>query len=304
MTEDTQMEEGKAEAAVDALTPDGAKDISSEVKEELHSQAAEAAAVPDEATPPPAGTAGGGHWYDALADESLRSNPNITKYASLDAFAKGHAEAVKKLGQKGFAPPPPANAAPETRAAYNALRRGENVKSIDDYSYGKGETSEGLVQLKQALFDAGADDYMATQVLTSLEGTIEKGDAEDVRQGQAFFANEENLLREHWNEDYLVKRKAVDVFLNKPEHASIANRVRGLGLDRCADFNVMMDELLNRGSNNQVVETRGDMSRQGLKEMIADISRSEAYRDQWNKGHKAAALQRAELIERLRNTQR
>lgn len=252
--------------------------------------------VPQEATPVPASASGAsapqGAWYDAL-DEGLRANPAITKHADVNSLASAYAESVRKLSEGGF-PKLPANATAEQRSAYNALRRGDDVKSPADYSYAKGEeaTNDDLLALKNALFEAGADDYMATQVLSSLQSMNAAEESLFSAEVEKIYAGELDKLREEWGDNFQTNMKATEILLNRyPEAKQI---LEGCGAQRCASVVLMLHELNAAASDGQIkLEEARTVS---LDERLAEIQNSDAYRQAWHPDHQKAVDARMDII--------
>lgn len=229
-------------------------------------------------------------WYDGFSDE-IKANPSITKFKNPEALAKGYIEASKKLGQKGFSPLPK-DATKEQRAAYNALRRGESIQKPEDYTFGKDSDSAELGALKKALFDAGADDYMASEVLGKLASMNEASDAEMMVNAERVYNAEADKLRLEWGEDYEVNIKANEILLSKyPE----AERVlKGLGAEKMAGVAMMLHNLNRLSSDGEVKLSKArELS---LEERLSSVVNSEAYKQQWHPDHQKAVDERARLI--------
>lgn len=68
-----------------------------------------AATAPDDGgvppVDPPAPATPAGKWYEGFGDVGLRSNPNVTKYDSAEAMAKGHSHLVSMAGKAGVQKP-------------------------------------------------------------------------------------------------------------------------------------------------------------------------------------------------------
>lgn len=236
-----------------------------------------------------------GHWYDGLKDVALRSNPNITKHDSVDGLAKAYVEATRKLGQKGIMPLP-ADATPEQRAAYNAIRRGESIKTPSDYSWGKGkETGSEYSRAMEALFNAGADDYMASSVMDSLARAAVEDELAEEQAAERIYAQETEKLRSEWGENYLVNLKANDILLSRyPEAMRI---LKSLGCDKMASVQLMLHSLSAAASDGQIhFENARERS---LDERIDDITNSDAFKQSWHPDHKKAQQARAALIMEL-----
>lgn len=235
-------------------------------------------------------------WYDSLDDE-LKTNPNITKHKDVGGLAKAYVESVKKLGQKGFTPLPD-NATPEQRAAYNAIRRGEAIKAPEDYSWGKGTSDEGrdiVGSFKQALFNAGADNYTANEVLSALKNYETQESLRQEAHAEKVYAAEAEKLRSEWGENYVVNLKANDILLGKyPEAARV---LKTLGVDKIAGVQLMLHHLNTLASDGQIKIS--EARTKSIDERIDAITNSDAYKYEWHPDHKSARAHRAQLIMEL-----
>lgn len=230
-------------------------------------------------------------WYDGIADEELRGNPNITKHKDVAGLAKAYVEATKKLGQKGIAPLP-VNATAEQRAAYNAMRRGDAIKSPEDYSWGKGDDDAGVKALKQSLFNSGADDYMASEILSAIKHADDVAGAEQEAYAQKVYSGEAEKLRVEWGENFEVNLRANDILLAKYPDAERV--IKGLGIDRMAGFQLMLHHLNSLSADGQI---KFEQAREAtLDDKIAAITNSDAYKQTWHPGHEEAKRRRADLI--------
>lgn len=238
-------------------------------------------------------------WFDSL-DPELRDNPNVRKFKDVNALAKSYTEAVKKLGQKG-AVPLPKDATKEQREAYNAIRRGENIKTPDDYSWGKGtaDAEDPSVKiLKQSLFDAGADDYMASEILNTIR-SYDDAEGETTKANvDKFFANEATRLREAWGEDYATNVKANEILMSKYPEAM--NALRVTGADKTFGVQMMLRDLNSKTADAEV--RLSNARTVSFSERLAEIESSDAYKTKWHPKHEQAVRERAELItEHVRN---
>lgn len=232
------------------------------------------------------------HWYDSL-DEDLRGNPVITKYENVDGLARAHADAVRKLSETGF-PQLPEHATPEQRSAYNAMRRGSNIATPSDYSYCKGEEADNadLAALKQALFKAGADDYMATEVLSGLQAMQAADEQMFVANAEKAYMGEDNKLREEWGENYQTNLKACQILLSKfPEAQKILHTV---GADRTSSVMLMLHTLNAAAADGQIKLEAARSA--NIDERLAEIQSSDAYKQEWHPDHKSAVDARMDLI--------
>ncbi len=230
------------------------------------------------------------HWYDSLSEE-IRNNPNITKFKDAESLAKSYIEASKKLGMKGIQPLPD-DATREQRAAYNSMRRGEKIKTPEDYSFEKDNQAEWLKSLKKTLFDAGADDYMATEILSKMKSSEESDDNEMLAVAEKTYQAEAERLRAEWGEDYLVNRKANDILLSKYPEAE--KTLRALGADKMFGIQMMLHHL-NRLSGDTEIKLSQARSR-SFDDRMREIESSEAYKHSWHKDHQAAVSARTDLI--------
>lgn len=229
-------------------------------------------------------------WYDEFSDE-IKTNPSITKFKDAEALAKSYIEASKKLGQKGITPLPK-NATPEQRTAYNALRRGDSIQKPEDYTFDKDSDSAELGALKKALFDAGADDYMATEVLGKLASMNESADAEMIANAERVYSGEAEKLRLEWGENYEINLKANDILLSKfPE----AERVlKGLGAERMAGVAMMLHHLNRMSADGEIKLSQArEIS---IDERLSKITGSDAYKQKWHPDHQKMVDERARLI--------
>ena len=256
---------------------------------------AEPAAEPaTEPSPAPAAKPAA-QWYDKLGDESLRSNPNITKHKSVEGLAKAYVEATRKLGQKGIMPLP-ADATPEQRSAYNAMRRGESIKTPSDYSWGKGmDNTTEYNRTMEALFNAGADDYMASSVMDALTRAAVEDDYAEEQAAARIYAQESEKLRSEWGENYLVNLKANDILLSRYPEAM--NILKSLGCDKMASVQLMLHSLNAAASDGQIQFEHA--REKSLDERIDAITNSDAYKQSWHPDHQKARQQRAALIVEL-----
>lgn len=233
------------------------------------------------------------HWYDGL-DEDLKTNEAITRHKDAGSLARAYVDAQEKLS-RSIPAPLGAGATAEQRAAYNSLRRGESIRAEGDYSWGKGtalENDETTVSLKRALFNAGADDYMASEVLSALKANVDAENAAEESYALGVYAKEAERLRMEWGENFSVNVKANDILLSRyPEAEAL---VKGLGLDKMAGFQQMLHSLNVAAADGQVVLGRAREAT--LDEQTEKISSSEAFRNSWHPEHKKAVLERARLI--------
>ena len=82
-------------------------------------------------------------WYTNLADEALRENPALTRYKSVDDFAKGHLELEKTLGERTGITPPGDDATPEQMAEFYKQLPGY-PESHDKYEVEPPAAPEGM----------------------------------------------------------------------------------------------------------------------------------------------------------------
>lgn len=265
----------------------------SEPEEGTPTVAAEAA--PAEQAPAPL-------WYDSIQDETLRENQNITKYKSLDELARGHIELARKLGERGSLPTLPDNPSEEQKLAYNALRRGDKIKSPDDYSYDKGSTAPDVVHLKQAAFDAGLDDYQATQFFQRWDKAYEGYDEAIKAERSEYYKQEDTKLRMSWQQNYQVNAKAIDLFLQRrfPEAARVLQEkgIRGIAA---------VEEMLLACNRHMVGDeqiTWGEAKKESVNDELKRLQNSEAYKNEFHKDHNKALLQQAKLYQRMTQAER
>lgn len=238
------------------------------------------------------------NWFDGISDESLRSNPNVTKHASVEALAKSYVELSKKLGAKGLAPLPE-DATPEVIEARKVLKRGENIKSANDYSrkLSNDESEEiGGVDyaknISQMLFDAGCDDETHTAVMNAFVNS----ERERVANTRKEIENCENLLKDEWNEDFDVQMKANEIFVSKhfPEVHEQLLKNGGYKVPAIAKMFKQLNEMTKDG------EVRiQKAAAQNFDEQLKEIESSKAYQNPWDEGHKAAVSRRTDIIMKM-----
>lgn len=121
--------------------------------------------VPEGSVEEPVGAGAGaaeGAWYDGF-DESLRSNPSVTKFSSPEELAKGYAHAVQSIGADKIIRPRADDPADKARF-YNELGRPE---SADGYVLPSGVSlpeagwdNQSAMRMVEKFHEAGATQEM------------------------------------------------------------------------------------------------------------------------------------------------
>lgn len=174
-------------------------------------------------------------WFEGLADP-LKTDPNITKYKSLDEFANGHLNAVKLIGQKGVIVPKPDAPQEEIDKFYNTLGRPEkaegyklsNVENLHKSIQVTPEASKAFMEQahKLGLTNAQADNlnkwYMSvvSQALTNQD----KFSEEKLKEVGT-------KLQQEWGKDYQQNLTLANRFLEKFGSKDIATKYLGEGAD-------------------------------------------------------------------------
>ena len=274
------------EAVFDAAQNDSGAEKTTEVVVDKHEEGEVVDVKPTES------------WIDGLADEGLRGNPNIKKFGSVDALAKGYVEAVKMLGKKGFEPLPK-DATPEMAEARRAIRRGENIKTTDDYSWKMSEEDKNFLYpgqsekgLADALFKSGADDQQFGEVM---DAWVESVREQAVARASALQKCDEQL-RDEWNEDYDVNMKANELFVSRrfPEVHEELVRMGGYHVPAIAKMFKQLSELAADGEIR--VQKAAAMT---FDEELKKIEESDAYRNPWSNGHNEAVNRRTDIIMKM-----
>lgn len=237
------------------------------------------------------------NWFDGISDESLRSNPNVTKHASVEALAKSYIELSKKLGAKGLAPLPE-DATPEIIEARKVLKRGENIKSANDYSRKLSNSESEEIgedyakNLSQMLFNAGCDDETHTSVMNAFVNS----ERERIANTQKEIQNCENLLRDEWNEDFDVQMKANEIFVSKhfPEVHEQLLKNGGYKVPAIAKMFKQLNEMTKDG---EVMIQKA--AAQNFDEQLKEIESSKAYQNPWDSMHKEAVNRRTDIIMKM-----
>lgn len=242
-------------------------------------------------------SAGDGNFWDSFNDEALKNNPSVRKHANAEALAKSYVELSRKLGQRGDIPLPK-DATPEQIEARRALHRGENIKSVEDYSWKLSaadardmlpDADRAFEGIAKSLYDAGLDDETFSAAMKGLTANAKAQKAEI----EAAYAKSEAELRDEWNEDFDVNMRANKMFVSKnfPEVHSFLEKT---GL--YADKNVaqMFRRINEMTADGQIRLERA--TEKSFEDKMAELTKSDAYRQSWHPDHDKAIAARTKMI--------
>lgn len=236
----------------------------------------------------------GSSWRDALTDETLKGNKSLAKFNDVESLAKSYLELSRKLGSKGMLPLPK-NATAEQVAARRALKRGDGVNSVEDYGWKPDAALAAQLpdfnasDLGQALFEAGAD----ADTYGAVMNAAYKAEVARRQRVAAALATNEEALRDEWNEDYDVNRKAVEMFVSKrfPDVHKVLKDNGGYRIPAVSKMFLKLNELSADG------EVRiQKAAAKSFDERLKSIENSEAYKNEWHPEHKRARSAWADLI--------
>lgn len=147
---------------------------------------AAAAAVAPSSAAAPAATPGDESWLSSLPPE-LQGDPTLSKYQSLEDFARGHLETKRVASSKAV--PMPGDSEESRKAFADALR----PESVDAYDFGEvpevidAKLVDGF---RQFAFDTGLPPHMAKAALdfysTSIGAQITEANAQSAKEVEAF----------------------------------------------------------------------------------------------------------------------
>lgn len=240
-------------------------------------------------------TASGEKFWDSFTDEALKNSPSIRKHANVEALAKSYVELSRKLGQRGDVPLPP-DATPDQIEARRALRRGENVKSAEDYSWrlsaddaSRFITGTDLKGIEDSLFKAGLDNETYTAAMEN----IAKAERAKGEQFRAAMAKSEQALRDEWNEDFDINMRANAMFVarNFPEVHDWLTKT-GMYYDKnVAEMFHKLNEMTADGEIRIKHATE-----KSFEDRLSELTKSDAYKQTWHPDHDKAIRARTELM--------
>ena len=242
-------------------------------------------------------SAGDGNFWDSFNDESLKNNPSVRKHANAEALAKSYVELSRKLGQRGDIPLPK-DATPEQIEARRALHRGENIKSVEDYSWKLSaadardmneETYAGVKTLGQRLFDAGLDNETYASAMDTIVADVRNAKAQQLKE----IAENEAALRDEWNEDYDINMRANKIFVEKnfPEIHKWAMKTNAYSFK---EFAMMIHRINEMTADGQIRLERA--AEKSFEDRMSELTKSDAYRQNWHPDHDKAIAARTKMI--------
>lgn len=230
------------------------------------------------------------NFWDSFEDAALKENGSVRKFKNVEALAKSYVGLQKKLGERVNVSKPPAGATPDQMNAWRSLKRG-GIEKIEDYGFVPEKELVGFnpESLGKALFESGADKDLYHNVMKSAY------DAEEARQLQERKTREdgEAALRDEWNEDYEVNMKAVKTFVQNrfPEVYKGLSDTDAFRIPAIARMFKQLNELTADG------EIRiQKASKESYDERLSAIEQSEAFKNEWHPGYKAARVAWRNLI--------
>lgn len=268
------------------------------------------------ANPDTAGGAGGGNngggapaeqqWYSSLP-EDLHGDPNITKYQSMEEFARGHVSAVSMLGREKI-PMPKSDA--EYRDVYAKLGM---PKTADDYQFEDTEynipvdiyTPEARVAdqkwFRQQAHELGLTSKQAAGLYDRFMRYQEGGMQSLNRVQDIEMAKCNDIMQQTWGEATEANLTIANRALSKLFGKNVADAVAASGLGRNFDFIQGLYQLGTRSLEELGIDKRGNSTRtpEQLQQEIGQLQAHPAYFDRTHPEHRQVNDQVLALMERL-----
>ena len=259
------------------------------------------------------GGAGGGNggapaeqWYSSLP-EDLHGDPNITKYQSMEEFARGHVSAVPMLGRDKI-PMPKSDA--EYRDVYARLGM---PKTADDYQFEQAEynipvdvyTPEArdadLKAFRGWAHELGLTSKQAAGLYDKFMKHQEGGMQSLNRWQDIEMAKCNDIMQQTWGEATEANLTIANRALTKLFGKNVADAVAASGLGRNFEFIQGLYQLGTRSLDELGIDKRGNSTRtpEQLNQEIGQLQAHPAYFDRTHPEHRQVNDQVLALMERL-----
>ena len=252
--------------------------------------------------------AGGGeqHWYSGLP-EDLHGDPNITKYQSMEDFARGHVSAVSMLGRDKIAMP---KSDAEYRDVYAKLGM---PKTADDYQFEQVEYNipsdiyspeardADLKAFRGWAHELGLTSKQASGLYNKFMKHQEGGMQSLNRWQDIEMAKCNDIMQQTWGEAAEANLTVANRALTKIFGKDVADAVAASGLGRNFGFIQGLHQLGTRSLEELGIDKRGNSTRtpEQLNQEIGQLQAHPAYFDSSHPEHRQVNDQVLALMERL-----
>ena len=215
-------------------------------------------------------------WINSISDEGLRADPNITKYKTVDEFAKGHVNLSKLIGAKGVVLPSEKATPEELNEFYGKIGR---PAKADDYKFTAPKELHSKVQVTPE-FNKGFAELVHKNGLTQKQAEGIYGEYLNMwntgEQSIEKSANEnrmkaETQLRQEWGANYDKNLSNTKAMLNKfggegaaDKFGDLGNNPEALKILSAISANFSEDGIQNKGQS-------GDMSVEESQKVIDEL---------------------------------
>lgn len=245
-------------------------------------------------------------WYSTLSEE-FRSDPNITKFPSLDEFARGHQSAVRMIGMDKYTMPQTEQEWNETYARFGRPESPADYGMPElDYNFTEMGYPEHLYKEDQEAYRSVAHKYGLSD--KQFQGVYkdlmdyERSKVDTLFQGVEVQTREaEQALRRDWGESYESRLRIADNALLKFAGKESYEKMIEKGYGRDPDFIKMMHELGSRSMEEMGIDRHGRSTKtpDDLRNELAAIQQSPAYFDKHHPDHANTVKQAQALNERI-----
>lgn len=254
-------------------------------------------------TPPTGDTA----WYSVLPAD-LQSDPNITKYKSLDELARGHVSAVSLLGREKIPMPKTDEEFLDVYRRLGAPRtEDEYVFPETDYQipetlYPKTTQENDRKTFQKWAFESGLTNKQATQLYDKFM-TYQKTTLASVSQVvENQWTECGQQMQEAWGEARETNLAIASRAMNHIFGKEVTEAITAAGLGRNFGFIQGMYQLGLKSLDDLGIDKRGSSIRtpDELRSELANIQAHPAYFDKGHPQHRQVNEQAMALIARLR----